>query len=46
MKQKPHTCPRCGKLTSKVHDYRTQRIKDIPLWGKKNFLLCPEKEGL
>ncbi|SFE76910.1 hypothetical protein SAMN04324257_02787, partial [Thermoanaerobacter thermohydrosulfuricus] len=28
MKQKPHICPRCGEITSKIHDYRVQRIKD------------------
>lgn len=29
--QKPHKCPRCGNITSKIHDYRTQRVKDIPM---------------
>ncbi|WP_425305486.1 transposase family protein [Caldanaerobacter subterraneus] len=24
-------CPKCKRLTSKVHDYRIQKIKDIPL---------------
>jgi len=26
---KPHSCPNCNALTSKVHDYRIQKIKDI-----------------
>lgn len=25
-----HTCPACGSLTSKIHDYREQIIKDLP----------------
>lgn len=27
MKHKPHICPRCGEITSKIHDYRVQRIR-------------------
>ena len=27
---KPHICPHCNLSTSKVHDYRMQKIKDIP----------------
>lgn len=34
LKRKPHKCPCCGDLTDKVHDYREQVIKDIPLLGK------------
>ena len=29
-----HICPCCGTLTSKVHDYYTQPIKDIPVQFK------------
>jgi transposase len=43
MKQKPHVCPKCGKLTSKIHDYRVQRIKDIPLWGKTTFIVLKKR---
>ena len=25
-----HTCPSCGSITTKVHDYYTQPITDIP----------------
>ena len=32
---KPHICPHCGAVTSKIHDYRTQVIKDMPLRFKK-----------
>ena len=31
MPRKEHICPCCGKSTDKVHDYRKQYIKDIPL---------------
>jgi len=30
----PHKCPNCGITTQKVHDYRKQSIKDIPLFNK------------
>lgn len=30
----PHTCPRCGTTTQKIHDYRKQSIKDIPLLNR------------
>ena len=26
-----HTCPACGATTDRIHDYRMQTIKDIPL---------------
>ena len=26
-----HTCPACGAATDRVHDYRMQTIKDVPL---------------
>jgi len=32
---KPHICPTCGKSTTKVHDYRKQRIKNIPSFDKQ-----------
>ncbi len=34
LKRRPHNCTSCGTATSTVHDYRTQRIKDIPAFGK------------
>ena len=34
LERKPHSCTSCGTATSTVHDYRTQRIKDIPAFGK------------
>lgn len=35
--RKPHKCPCCGETTEKIHDYRTQRVKDIPL-GRTTYL--------
>lgn len=37
--RKPHCCPQCDVMTETVHDYRTQRVLDLPLYGKKTFLL-------
>ena len=33
MHKRIHACPACGTNTSKVHDYRTQTIKDISSYG-------------
>ena len=32
-----HVCPCCGAVTDRVHDYRLQTIKDVPL-GRDTFL--------
>ena len=37
-----HTCPCCGAVTDRIHDYRTQRIKDIPL-GRDTFLFLRKR---
>lgn len=49
MHKRPHKCPRCGEITSKIHDYRIQSIKDIPLLGectilhlRKRRYVCPK----
>lgn len=31
MPRREHTCPACGAVTERVHDYRMQTIKDVPL---------------
>lgn len=42
-----HTCPKCGQGTTRVHDYREQIIKDIPLgrntyiYLRKRRYVCP-----
>jgi len=41
--QKPHKCPKCGNITSKVHDYHTQKVKDVPIMGKKTYLIIRKR---
>ena len=48
MKRRAGTCPCCGTLTDKVHDYRLQKVKDSPVQGKaliwlyrKRRYVCP-----
>jgi len=40
-----HTCPACGSKTSRIHDYREQTIKDLPLQFKHTYLVL-RKEGM
>lgn len=35
--RKEQCCPQCGSITNKVHDYRQQKIKDIP-FGRTTYL--------
>ena len=35
--RKEHVCPVCGAVTDRVHDYRTQVIKDVPM-ARDTFL--------
>ena len=35
--RKKHTCPACGSVTDRVHDYRMQTVKDVPL-ARNTFL--------
>lgn len=32
-----HICPACGAVTARIHDYRWQKIKDVPM-GRDTFL--------
>jgi len=48
MNRKVHNCPSCGKPTDKIHDYRTQQVKDISSFGSYTFIhlrkrryICP-----
>lgn len=36
--RKTQICPRCNNLTDKIHDYRLQIIKDLPIQGKDTYL--------
>ena len=38
MEQRLHRCPQCGTLTSKVHDYRTQLVRDVSISGYATIL--------
>ena len=38
MHKRIHDCPRCGNPTSKVHDYRIQEVKDVPMLGLPTVL--------
>lgn len=40
--RRPHVCPDCGRETDRVHDYRRQLIKDIPL-GRKTYLILRKR---
>lgn len=33
MKRRESICPVCGKKTRRIHDYRWQRVKDMPAFG-------------
>lgn len=35
---RPHPCPECGYVTSIVHDYRRQHVRDISIHGKQTVL--------
>ena len=37
------TCPHCGANTKRVHDYRYQEIKDLPLQMKHTFLVLKKR---
>lgn len=36
--RKSHKCPCCGAMTDRVHDYRLQKVKDTPAFGKDVIL--------
>ena len=41
--RKPHVCPCCHHTTNVVHDYRIQKIKDIPGLGLQTILLLRKR---
>lgn len=43
LERKIHNCPVCGEATSKIHDYRKQKVKDIPAFGKKVLLVIRKR---
>lgn len=40
------TCPCCGAKTKRIHDYRLQEIRDIPLQGKQVILVLRKRRYL
>ena len=38
MQKRLHCCPQCGSITSKVHDYREQLVRDVSICGYKTVL--------
>ena len=45
LETKPHeqVCPCCGATTKRIHDYRNQRIKDLPLQRKDTYLILRKR---
>lgn len=43
MKRKNHKCPVCGEETDKIHDYRKQEIKDLPLFAKQYKIVLEKR---
>lgn len=43
LERKEVKCPCCGKMTNKIHDYREQRIKDMPAFGKAIEILLRKR---
>ena len=39
----PHKCLCCGTMTNRIHDYRLQKIKDLPSFGNKINLLLRKR---
>lgn len=42
-KPKEHICPACSSKTSRVHDYREQIIKDLPIHNKNVYLVLKKR---
>lgn len=43
IKRKAHTCPVCGSQTDRIHDYRKQELKDLPLFGKPYKIILEKR---
>ena len=43
MERKRHNCICCGTATDTVHDYRLQKIKDIPSFGKNVVIMLRKR---
>ena len=38
MQRQEHICPCCGAATNRIHDYRSQIVKDIEAFGQATFI--------
>ena len=36
--RRQHTCPSCGRMTDRIHDYREQTVRDCKAFGKTVYL--------
>ncbi len=43
MPKKEHICPVCGSSSSVIHDYRMQKVKDIPSFGNNVILILRKR---
>ena len=43
MQRKTHKYPVCGNKTNHVHDYRKQKLKDLPLFGKQYNIILEKR---
>ncbi|MBQ6351407.1 MAG: ISL3 family transposase [Methanobrevibacter sp.] len=43
LERKEHKCPCCSGQTSRIHDYRTQKVHDINILGKKVYLILRKR---
>lgn len=43
IERKVAKCPCCGAATSTVHDYRIQKVKDIPAFGKQVYIFLRKR---
>ena len=41
--RKATKCPRCGEMTDRIHDYRYQRVKELPAFGKAVVLVLRKR---
>lgn len=46
LERKKHSCPFCSHTTDKIHDYRIQKVSDIPMLGKRVYLILRKRRYL
>lgn len=43
LERKEHVCPHCSSKTNHIHDYRLQQVSDIPISGKRVYLILRKR---